>query len=108
MNARPKKTMLLICAIVAVFYIATDSLLKVARLHINFSNSVPIGLCQEVPELSGSYAGICLPRETVKQAIHAGLAIDPGSCPGGFEPILKPILRATETSPIRYDLLNPA
>lgn len=103
MNARPKKTMLLICAIVAVLYIATDELLKTARLHVNFSNSVPVGLYQEVPEPSGSYAGICLPTETVKQAIHAGLAIDLGSCRDGFEPILKPVLQATRTSPIRYD-----
>lgn len=103
MNACPKKSMFLICLLVAVFYIATDSLLKAARLHINFSNSVPVGLYQEAPELSGGYAGICLPTETVKQAIHAGLAIDPGSCAGGFEPILKPIFQATETRPIRYD-----
>ncbi len=104
MNAHPKKPMFLTCALIAVCYIATDSLLKAARLHINFSNSVPVGLYQEAPELSDGYAGICLPTKIVKQAIHAGLAIDPGSCPGGLEPILKPVLRATETSPIRYDM----
>jgi conjugative transfer signal peptidase TraF len=95
--------MFLICVLVAVLYIATDELLKAARLHINFSNSVPIGLYQEAPELSGSYAGICLPTETVKRAIQAGLAIDPGSCAGGVEPILKPLFLATEASPVRYD-----
>jgi len=102
MNSRSKGTVLLTFALVGFFYLGTDALLKAARLHINFSNSVPAGLYRETPERPGSYAAICLPTDTVKQAIHAGLAIDPGTCPGGFEPILKPVFQATETSPIRY------
>jgi conjugative transfer signal peptidase TraF len=103
MNARSQKTMLLSFALSVSFYVATDSLLKAARLHINFSDSVPIGLYREASERAGSYAAICLSTETVQDAIHAGLAIEHGTCPGGFEPILKPLFQATETSPIRYD-----
>lgn len=103
MNARGKKTVLLSFSLIVFLYVATDLLLRATRLHVNFSNSVPVGLYRETPERPGSYAAICLPTDTVKQAIHAGLAIDPGDCPGGFEPILKPVFEATETSPIRYD-----
>ena len=103
MNARCQKTMLLSFALSISVYVVTNPLLKAARLHINFSNSVPVGLYREASERAGSYAAICLPTETVQQAIHAGLTIDPGTCPGGFEPILKPVFQATETRPIRYD-----
>ena len=103
MNSRSRGTVLLPFALVGLLFLATDALLKGARLHINFSNSVPIGLYREAPEQAGSYAAICLPTNTVQQAIHAGLTIDPGTCPGGFEPILKPVFEATETRPIRYD-----
>ncbi len=103
MNARSKKTALLSFALMVLFYLVTDPLLKAARLHMNFSNSVPVGLYREASERAGSYAAICLPAETVQHAIHAGLTIKHGTCPGGFEPILKPLFEATETSPIRYD-----
>lgn len=103
MNARSQKTMLLSFALSVSFYVVTDPLLKAARLHINFSNSVPIGLYREASEQAGSYAAICLSTETVQDAIHAGLAIEHGTCPGGFEPVLKPLFKATETRPIRYD-----
>ena len=103
MNARSKKTALLSFALIVFFYVVTDPLLKAVRVHINFSNSVPIGLYREASQRAGSYAAICLPTETVQHAIHAGLAIEHGTCPGGFEPILKPVFQATETSPIRYD-----
>ena len=102
MNARHKGTTLLTFALVASLSLATDALLKGARLHINFSNSVPIGLYREAPEQAGSYAAICLPAETVQHAIHAGLTMEHGTCPGGFEPILKPLFEASKTSPIRY------
>ena len=102
MNSRSKGTVLLPVALVGFLYLGTDAILKAARLHINFSNSVPVGLYREASERAGSYAAICLPTKTVKQAIHAGLAIEAGTCPGGFEPILKPVFQATETSPIRY------
>ncbi len=102
MNKRSKRTAVLILAISGFVYVATDVLLKAAHLHINFSNSVPVGLYRETTEIAEPYAGICLPVSTVTQAIHAGLALDHGTCPGGFEPILKPIFRATETSSIIY------
>ena len=103
MNARSKKTAFLSFALIVFLYVGTDPLLKAARLHINFSNSVPVGLYREASERAGSYAAICLPAETVQHAIHAGLAMEHGTCPGGFEPILKPLFEATETRPIRYD-----
>lgn len=103
MNARSKKTALLSFALIVLLYGVTDPLLKAARLHMNFSNSVPVGLYREASERAASYAGICLPTEIVQHAIHAGLAMEHGTCPGGFEPILKPLFEATETSPIRYD-----
>jgi conjugative transfer signal peptidase TraF len=103
MNARSKKTALLSFAFIVFLYVVTDPLLKAPRLHINFSNSVPVGLYREASERAGSYAAICLPAETVQQAIHAGLAMEHGTCPGGFEPILKPLFEATETSPIQYN-----
>ena len=103
MNARSKNTALLSFALIVFLYVVTDPLLKAVRLHINFSDSVPIGLYREASERAGSYAAICLPTATVQHALQAGLAIDYGTCPGGFEPILKPLFEATETSPIRYD-----
>lgn len=103
MNARSKRTALLAFALIVLLYAITVPLLKAARLHINFSNSVPVGVYREVSERAASYAAICLPTETVEHAIAAGLAMEHGSCPGGFEPILKPLFRATETSPIQYD-----
>ena len=102
MNTRIKGTAVLVLAISASVYVTTDVLLKAAHLHINFSNSVPVGLYRETPALRGNYAGICLPLTTVTQAIHAGLALAHGTCPGGFQPILKPVFRATKSSPISY------
>ena len=103
MNHPRKKFMIVTFAATAFAYLATDALMKAAHLHINFSNSVPVGLYRETVTEAGDYAGICLPKETVAQAVHAGLGIDPGTCPGGFEPILKPVFLASPTSPIRFD-----
>ncbi|MDQ2842879.1 MAG: hypothetical protein M3Y72_17935 [Acidobacteriota bacterium] len=102
MNAPIRRTMLLSSVFAAFLYIGTDGALAIAHLHINFSSSVPLGLYRETPELPGSYAGICLPTNTLTQAAHAGLAIDSGTCPGGVEPILKPVFVATPAHPIAF------
>ncbi len=102
MSAPIGRTMLLSSVFAAFLYVGTGGALEIAHLHINFSNSVPLGLYRETSELPGSYAGICLPTDTLTQAVHTGLAMDSGTCPGGVEPILKPVFVAAPAHPIAF------
>lgn len=67
----------------------------IAGLRFNATPSMPLGLWQIVPSDAplrrGAIVAVCPPNTA---AVRAGVArgyIPPGQCPGGYEPLVKPI-----------------
>jgi conjugative transfer signal peptidase TraF len=87
-------------AISALVALATRPVVKASRLHFNYSDSVPIGLYREVARDRGLFAGFCLPDPVIEGALAAGLQPIRGTCPGGVAPILKPLVQASDESPV--------
>ncbi len=75
--------------------------LQHSSLRWNQTASEPEGLYR-ISRNGSSYAAICLPEAVVKTALDAGLRLPSGECPGGREPILKTVYRATLTAPITF------
>lgn len=71
----------------------------------NWSGSEPRGLyvLKRQPTSEKDLALICLTRDQEFPAIVAGLDPGRGSCPSGFEPILKRLYRPTPQHPLRFD-----
>jgi conjugative transfer signal peptidase TraF len=66
-----------------------------AGLRVNATPSMPLGLWRMVPDDAplrrGEVVVVCLPDTApVRAGMERGYIL-PGNCPGGFEPLLKPI-----------------
>ncbi len=92
---------LVVAVAVLVLVCGAPAALQHSALRLNASASVPTGLYRIVPRTS-RFAAICLPEPVLETAHQAGLIIPLGECPGGKEPILKPIYRATADAPIAF------
>lgn len=87
-------------AISALVALATGPIVKASRLHFNASDSVPVGLYREVARHRGAFAGFCLPQPVLEGAVATGMQPVRGTCAGGVAPILKPLVQASEESPV--------
>ncbi|HTU48408.1 MAG TPA: hypothetical protein VMF91_25330 [Bryobacteraceae bacterium] len=91
----------------AVIALALPVGVQRSALVMNYSDSVPLGLYRRVPASSAiraiEYAGFCLPSATARAALHAGLEITPGPCPGGLAPVMKPVICPSPEHPLIYD-----
>jgi len=67
-----------------------------AGLRVNATPSMPLGLWRMVPDHAalrrGDVAVVCLPDTALVRAGTERGYIPPGNCPGGFEPLVKPIV----------------
>jgi conjugative transfer signal peptidase TraF len=92
---------------VLAFAVGLPAGIQRSGLLMNYSDSVPLGIYRRVPAKSAnratSYAGFCLPRATANAAIQAGLDVEPGACPGGLAPVLKPVICPSPGHPLIYD-----
>ena len=62
-------------------------------LRVNLSESVPVGLYVVRPDVAphrGALAVACLPDALGREGVARGY-LQPGECPGGAEPVLKPV-----------------
>ncbi len=66
-----------------------------AGWRVNATPSMPLGLWRLQPNATPLYHGevvvVCLPDTAVLQAATQRGYLPPGNCPGGFEPLLKPV-----------------
>lgn len=78
------------CLAIAV---ATAALLLSFGIHINLSASAPRGLYQAVagPPTPGVWVAVCVKPEAAAVGLARGY-LRAGPCPGGAEPILKPVV----------------
>jgi conjugative transfer signal peptidase TraF len=90
-----------VLALILMIYVAVPTILAAMHLHMNYTDSVPVGLYREVRG-PAEYAALCVPEGVLQHAMRVGLEITPGDCPGGVAPILKPVFRASVDSSIRY------
>jgi conjugative transfer signal peptidase TraF len=95
------------CALVLFFACALaagliDDALKSVRLgyYRNLTDSVPIGIYKSTQDSNAPYVAFCLSADAVRKAQSAGFIIGKGTCPGGFEPLLKPFFRAAADNKI--------
>lgn len=67
-----------------------------AGLRINHTPSLPIGLWRLTPMAAplrrGAIVSVCPPDTAVLRAVRARGYLGSGRCPGGFEPLLKPVI----------------
>jgi conjugative transfer signal peptidase TraF len=73
--------------------VATAGLLISLGIHINLSASAPRGLYRAVvgTPLRGAWVAACVPTDAAAVGLARGY-LRPGPCPGGAEPILKPVV----------------
>ena len=90
-----------VLALILMIYVGMPIILASMHLHINYTDSVPVGLYREVRG-PAEYAALCVPESVLQHAMRAGLEIMPGDCPGGVAPILKPVFRASVDRSILY------
>jgi conjugative transfer signal peptidase TraF len=86
-----------------VFAVSLPVEIQHSGLLMNYSDSVPLGICRRVPANAANYAGFCLPGATATAALRAGLDVVPGACPDGLAPALKPLIHAAPKHPLIYD-----
>lgn len=97
-----KNTLLWMGAVSLFAYVVTAHAIQAAHLHFNYTDSVPVGLYRETPH--GAYAGFCLPVATLRSFSKKDMEIIRGDCPGGFAPILKPLVHASEKHPVVFSV----
>lgn len=70
-------------------------LMKIFSVTFNFTPSMPIGFYYKISKAVNLKVGedveVCLPEKIGKVGLKRGY-IDEGSCPGGFEPIVKKLI----------------
>jgi conjugative transfer signal peptidase TraF len=93
----------LLISIILVFFVAPPFTVWALQLHINYTDSIPVGLYRETHAPNAGYIGFCLTPDVLGRAHLAGLMIDPGDCPGNVQPVLKPLYVATPEHPLRLD-----
>jgi conjugative transfer signal peptidase TraF len=73
--------------------VATAALLMSLGIHINLSASAPRGLYRAVvgTPAPGMWIAACVTEEAAALGLARGY-LRPGPCPGGTEPILKPVV----------------
>ena len=73
--------------------VATATLLITLGIHINLSASAPRGLYRAVvgTPLRGMWVAACVSPDAAVVGLARGY-VRPGPCPGGAEPILKPVV----------------
>jgi len=71
-------------------------------LLMNYTNSVPVGVYRKSENPIAPYAVFCLAQPAVYAALHAGLEIPAGDCPGGVAPILKPLIYPLPEHPLTF------
>jgi len=84
-----------LCCLAALIWLAV-TLTDRAGLRINHTPSLPVGLWRIAP-LSGPLArgaivSFCPPATAILSVARARGILGPGRCPGGVEPILKPVV----------------
>ena len=79
---------------------ALPSVMTRSNLILNTTDSVPIGLYRRTP--GGAYAVFCLSTGAARTALAAGLQIQSGPCPGGIQPLMKPLVQASLAHPLAY------
>lgn len=75
--------------------------LVVLPITFNHMASEPIGFYW-MTHHPAPFAQVCLPSETEAQAIRLGVPPNPGTCPGGHEPLLKQLFVASDRHPIFF------
>ena len=95
-GAAPSKLSWLPCrrAFVSLaFAVAIAGVLMSLGIHINLSASAPRGLYRAVvgTPLRGAWVAACVPTDAAAVGLARGY-LRPGPCPGGAEPILKPVV----------------
>lgn len=93
---------LLVVAVAFAAEIATHSTIDLFRLHLNYTNSVPLGIYREVPKANGEFVGFCPGADVIERAMAAGLQTIPGDCPNHSAPILKPLFEASKSQPLSF------
>jgi conjugative transfer signal peptidase TraF len=83
------------CGLIGALMIATLATANVTGLRINSTSSMPRGLWRvinhDAPLHRGEIVTICPPNtKPIRQGAQRGY-IPPGNCPGGYEPLVKPI-----------------
>ena len=88
-------TVYLCWSVAAGLWLAT-ALAHGAGLRINHTPSLPIGLWRitsiGTPLARGAVVSVCPPNAAILHQAHARGYLGPGRCPGGFEPLLKPVI----------------
>lgn len=80
------------------------AILVALPITFNHMASEPVGLYW-ITHHPAPFVQVCLPPETEAQAIRLGVPSNPGTCPGGHEPLLKQLFIASDHHSI---LFSPA
>ena len=93
--AVPRRRALTACGATGALVVATLASADVAGLRFNDTPSMPLGLWRvmeaKAPLRRGEIVTFCPPDTTTFRLGMARGYIPAGSCPGGFEPLVKPI-----------------
>jgi conjugative transfer signal peptidase TraF len=84
-----------LCSLAALIWLAV-TLADCVGLRINHTPSLPVGLWRIAP-LGGPFArgaivSFCPPATAILSVARARGVLGPGRCPGGVEPMLKPVV----------------
>lgn len=87
-GGRTSRLIWCVCGLIALFGVST-----LARLRLNLTGSLPIGLylVTDGPPTRGAVVLVCLPATWAEFARSRGYVPEGGSCPGGTTPIGKPV-----------------
>jgi conjugative transfer signal peptidase TraF len=84
-----------LCSLAALIWVAV-TLADRAGLRINHTPSLPVGLWRiaplQGPLARGAIVSFCPPEVAVLPAARLHSVLGPGRCPGGVEPMLKPVV----------------
>lgn len=92
---KSNQTILKLSATLLLFLLLTFILFNTLGLKINFSKSYPIGIYQTFHKTKieqGDFVILCPPNSPLMQAALKRRYLLPGSCDGGFYPLLKKVV----------------